>query len=52
MTNHIREIQMNTEPTQWQHVPMDQSPADLCTGGRMAEELSNCALWWNGPERQ
>ena len=48
--NRIGEIQMNTEPAQWQHVPMDQNLADLCTKGRTPEELSDCALWWNGPE--
>ena len=50
IANRIGGIKMNTEPAQWEHVPMDQNPADLCTRGRMPEELSNCALWWNGPE--
>ena len=41
---------MNTEPAQWQHVPTDQNPADLCTRGTTPKELSDCVLWWNGPE--
>ena len=41
---------MNTEPAEWQHVPTDQNPADLCTRGTTPKELSDCVLWWNGPE--
>ena len=41
---------MNTEPAQWQHVPTDQNPADLYTRGTTPKELSDCVLWWNGPE--
>ena len=50
VANRIGEIQMNTEPAQWQHVPTDQNPADLCTRGTTPKELSDCVLWWNGPE--
>ena len=27
-----------------------QNPAALCTRGTAPKELSDCALWWNGPE--
>ena len=49
VANRIGEIQMNTEPAQWQHVPTDQNPADLCRRGTTPKELSDCGLWWNGP---
>ena len=31
VANRVGEIQMSTEPSQWQHVPTDQNPADLYT---------------------
>ncbi len=50
VANRIGEIQMNTEPAQWQYVPTDHNPADLCTRGTTPQELSDCSLWWNGPQ--
>ena len=44
VATRIGEIQMNTEPAQWQHVPTDQNPADLCTRGTTPKELSDCVL--------
>ena len=49
VANRIGEIQMNTEPAQWQHVSTDQNLADLCRRGTTPKELSDCGLWWNGP---
>ena len=49
VANRIGEIQLATEPSQWQYVPTDQNPADLCTRGGTPEELAACPLWWNGP---
>ena len=50
VANRVGEIQMSTEPSQWQHVPTDQNPADLCTRGATPSELSECSLWWNEPK--
>ena len=50
VANRIGEIQMNTKPAQWQHVPTEQNPGSLCTRGTTPKELSDCALRWNGPE--
>jgi hypothetical protein len=33
IANRVGEIQMPTEPAQWQHVRTDENPADLCTRG-------------------
>lgn len=50
VANRIGEVQMYTEPSQWQHVPTDQNPADLCTRGVTPNQLVENALWWIGPE--
>ena len=44
------EIQMSTEPSQWQHVSTEENPADLCTRGANPSELADSPLWWNGPD--
>ena len=49
VANRVGEVQMATEPCQWQYVPTDQNPADLCTRGATPSELEDCSLWWNGP---
>ena len=49
IANRIGEIQMATDPSQWQHVATGENPADLCTRGAMPEELSGSSFWWNGP---
>ncbi|XP_028413247.1 uncharacterized protein LOC114536094 [Dendronephthya gigantea] len=49
VANRVGEIQMETEPWQWQYVPTEQNPADLCTRGASPSELKNSPLWWNGP---
>ena len=48
--NRIGEIQMVTEPSQWQHVPTGENPADLCTRGATPDELLGNSLWWHGPK--
>ena len=44
------EIQMVTEPSQWQHVLTGENPADLCTRGATPDELLKNSLWWHGPK--
>ena len=50
MANRIGEIQMFTEPSQWQYVFTEENPADLCTRGATPSELADSPLWWNGPD--
>ena len=50
VANRIGEIQMFTEPSQWQHVSTEQNPADLCTRGATPSGLAECSMWWNGPD--
>ena len=50
VANRIAEIQMFTEPSQWQHVSTEENPADLCTRGATPSELAECSLWCNGPD--
>jgi hypothetical protein len=49
IANRIGEIQMYSNPAQWQHVPTAENPADLCTRGATPLQLSESTLWWNGP---
>ena len=49
VANRIGEIQMVTEPSQWQHVPTGENPADLCKRGASPDELLGNLLWWHGP---
>ena len=48
VANRIGEIQMFTEPSQWQHVSTVENPANLCTRGASPSRLAECSLWWNG----
>ena len=49
VANRIGEIQMFSNPTQWQHVRTEQNPADWCTRGATPSELAESTFWWNGP---
>ena len=46
----ICEIQMYTDPAQWQHVPTEQNLADLGSRGTGPVKLAKSPLWWDGPE--
>ena len=43
VANRIGEVQMATDPSQWQYVPTDQNPADLCTRGQRLLNLTAAA---------
>ena len=49
VANCIGEIQMFTEPSQWQHASTVENAAELCTRGVSPSELAECSLWWNCP---
>ncbi|XP_072403088.1 uncharacterized protein [Diabrotica undecimpunctata] len=44
-----KEIQSNTDPENWRHVPTDCNPADLLSRGIEPQVLSSCSFWWHGP---
>lgn len=46
----ICEIQMYTDPAQWQDVPTEQNLADLGSRGTGPVEFAESPLWWDGPE--
>ena len=50
VANHIGEIQISTEPGQWQHISTDKNPADPCSRGTSPAELAESELWWSGPD--
>lgn len=50
VANRVGEIQMFSDPTQWQHVSTKVNPADLISRGVDAEDLAKNNLWWEGPD--
>ena len=44
VANRIGEIQMVTEPSQWQHVPTGENPADPCIRGATPDKLLENSL--------
>ncbi|XP_055931694.1 uncharacterized protein LOC129962029 isoform X2 [Argiope bruennichi] len=47
--NRIKEIQNITNPTEWNHTPGTDNPADLTSRGLTVHELRNSNFWWHGP---
>ena len=50
VANRVGEIQTESKPENWRHVPTDQNPADIPTRFPNVKDLSQNSLWWNGPE--
>jgi hypothetical protein len=50
VANRVGEIQLASDPSQWQHVSTQENPADLCTRGATPLQLVEHPLWWEGPE--
>ena len=50
VANRVGEIQMYSDPQQWQHVSTEQNPADLVSRGINVEDIIDNSLWWNGPD--
>ena len=44
------EIRRLTSKNDWCHCPGKQNPADLPSRDTSAKDLTNNAIWWNGPE--
>ena len=50
VANRIGEIQSNTNPDQWRHVPTRLNPADCLSSGLKTTDLVKSKTWWEGPE--
>ena len=50
VANRIGEMQVFTEPSQWQHVSTEENPANLCARDATPSGLAGCSVWWNGPQ--
>ena len=49
VSNRVGEVQNESLPENWRHVPTDQNPADIATRPPKVEDLKSNSLWWNGP---
>jgi len=49
VANQVAEIQQKSRPTQWQHVPSEENPADDATRGLDLRDLSAESCWFRGP---
>ncbi|XP_065195851.1 uncharacterized protein LOC135827251 [Sycon ciliatum] len=49
VANRVAQIQEESSPSQWQHVPGKLNPADLPSRGASAKQLSEEQGWWTGP---
>ena len=49
VANRVGEVQNESNPDNWRHVPTDLNPADIPTRPPKVADLNNNAQWWNGP---
>ena len=49
VANRVSDIQELTAPSCWYHFASEHNPADLSTGGKLAEDLIASDLWCKGP---
>jgi hypothetical protein len=49
VANRVTEIQTYTTPSQWNHCPGEDNPADYLSRGVTAERLKKLRDWWHGP---
>lgn len=50
VANRVGEIQQETKPVQWRHVPGKENPADIISRGSSVKNLKDNEIWWCGPE--
>jgi hypothetical protein len=49
LANRLSHTQEVTNESEWQHVSLKESPADMVSHGLEPNESKNWILWWNGP---
>lgn len=50
VANRVGEVQRNTSPEQWRHVPTNDNPADILSRGAMkSPNFAQSNMWWRGP---
>lgn len=49
VSNRVAEIQRLNRGATWNYVPSELNPADRISRGVLPSEISNDALWWQGP---
>ncbi|XP_066585600.1 uncharacterized protein [Prorops nasuta] len=49
VASRVSYIQTHLPEASWHHVPTKLNPADLCSRGTSAQQLSEDSLWWHGP---
>ncbi|XP_052741090.1 uncharacterized protein LOC112045429 [Bicyclus anynana] len=49
VANRVSEIQTLLDNHVWNHVTSKENPADLASRGIQPSDLTNCSLWWQGP---
>ena len=48
--NRVSAILQLSRANQWRHVRSEENPADLGTRGLSLGALTNCPMWWRGPQ--
>ncbi|XP_066585494.1 uncharacterized protein [Prorops nasuta] len=49
VANRVSYIQTHLPEASWHYVSTKSNPADLCSRGTSAQQLSEDSLWWHGP---
>ncbi|XP_074632410.1 uncharacterized protein LOC141890734 [Acropora palmata] len=49
IANRVSKIQDSSESSQWRYIPTDLNPADNCTRGLHASEITQKCRWISGP---
>ncbi|XP_063825318.1 uncharacterized protein LOC135074867 [Ostrinia nubilalis] len=49
VSNRVGQIQNLSPKDNWFHVKSSENPADMASRGLEPQDLSNCKLWFNGP---
>ncbi|XP_066598839.1 uncharacterized protein [Prorops nasuta] len=49
VANRVSYIQTHLPEASWHHVTNKLNPAELCSRGASAQQLSEDSLWWHGP---
>ncbi|KAK9739857.1 methyltransferase (DUF5641) [Popillia japonica] len=50
LSNRVSKIQSFSKPSQWRYLPSNENPADVVSPGLNPDKISDCTLWFKGPE--